>query len=89
MARYKQGLEWKVQDALIYMPDTTTIQRLIDQVIKINNRIYQQERANKGQRNPMPKKPQQAPKQWYRGLELMDLSSTKEKRKGAYKIYGK
>ena len=25
MARYKQGLKWKVQDTLIYMPDATTI----------------------------------------------------------------
>ena len=33
----------------------------------------------------MPKKPQQAPKQWYRGLKPMDLSGTKEKRKGACK----
>ena len=23
MARYKQGLKWKVQDVLIYMPDAT------------------------------------------------------------------
>ncbi len=25
MAKYKQGLKWKVQDALIYMPDVTTM----------------------------------------------------------------
>ena len=25
MARYKQGLKWKVQDVLIYMPDAITI----------------------------------------------------------------
>ncbi len=63
MARYKQGLKWKVQDALIYMLDAITIQRLIDQVIKIDNRIYQQERASKGQGNLTPKKPQQVPRQ--------------------------
>ena len=40
MARYKQGLKWKVQDMLIYMLDAITMQRLINQVIKINNRIY-------------------------------------------------
>src|SRR6266702_1609470 len=40
MARYKQGLKWKVQDVLIYMPDTIIMRGLIDQVIKINNRIY-------------------------------------------------
>ena len=30
MAKYKQGLKPKVQDALIYMPDITTIRELID-----------------------------------------------------------
>jgi len=40
MAKYKQGLKWKVQDALIYILDATTMRGLIDQVIKINNRIY-------------------------------------------------
>ena len=30
MAKYKQGLKWKVQDALIYMPDATTMQKLIN-----------------------------------------------------------
>ena len=58
-------------------------------MIKINNRIYQQERANKGQERSVPKKPQQAPRQWYGGPEPMDLSSTREKRKGAYKGCGK
>ena len=40
MAKYKQGLKWKIQDTLIYMLDTTTMQGLIDQAIKINNKIY-------------------------------------------------
>jgi len=39
------------------MPDATTIQGLIDQVIKINNRIYQQKKASKGQGNLTLKKP--------------------------------
>ena len=30
MAKYKQGLKWKVQDVLIYILDTMTMQRLID-----------------------------------------------------------
>ena len=30
MAKYKQGLKWKVQDALIYMLDTTIMRGLID-----------------------------------------------------------
>src|SRR6266571_4464476 len=85
MARYKQGLKWKVQDILIYMPDATTMRGLINQAIKIDNKIYQRERASKGQGNPMPKKPQQALRQWYGGPEPIDLSSTREKRKGAYK----
>ncbi len=56
MAKYKQGLKQKVQDALIYILDATTMQGLIDQAIKINNRIYQQERANKGQERLVLKK---------------------------------
>ncbi len=40
MAKYKQGLKWKVQDMLIYMPDAIMMRGLIDQVIKINNKIY-------------------------------------------------
>ena len=30
MARYKQGLKWKVQDTLIYILDATTIKGLIN-----------------------------------------------------------
>jgi len=40
MAQYKQGLKAKVQDAIILMEDTDTLRELIDQLIKINNRIY-------------------------------------------------
>ena len=56
MARYKQGLKWKVQDMLIYILNATTMRGLINQAIKINNRIYQQERANKGQERSALKK---------------------------------
>jgi len=31
------------------MEDTDTLRELIDQLIKINNRIYQREQAKKGQ----------------------------------------
>ena len=30
MAKYKQGLKWKIQDVLIYMLDVMTMQGLID-----------------------------------------------------------
>ena len=52
---------------------------LIKQVIKINNRIFQRERANKGNSKPIPvhRVPQQVQKPWY-GAEPIDLSSTQE-----------
>ena len=40
MAQYKQGLKAKVQDTIILMEDADTLRELIDQLIKINNRIY-------------------------------------------------
>jgi len=40
MAQYKQGLKAKVQDVIILIEDTDTLRELIDQLIKINNRIY-------------------------------------------------
>ena len=36
------------------MEDTKDITSLIEQVIKINNRIFQRERANKGNSKPIP-----------------------------------
>ena len=62
------------------MEDTNSITGLIKQVIKINNRIFQRERANKGNNSkPMPvhKAPQQVQKLWY-GVEPMDLNSTQK-----------
>ena len=47
MAKYKQGLKSKVQDALIYMQDTKSMQELIDQAVRIDNRIYQWEKITK------------------------------------------
>jgi len=40
MARYKQGLKSRVQDALIYMQDAENIRDLINQAVKIDNRLY-------------------------------------------------
>jgi len=87
MAQYKQGLKAKVQDAIILMEDADTLRELIDQAIKIDNRIYQREQAKKGQdRVPQSYKAQstqrqtQSQKPWY-GAEPMDLSGTKESKK--------
>ena len=52
---------------------------LIKQAIKINNRIFQRERANKNNSKPIPiyKALQQVQKPWY-SAELIDFSSTQE-----------
>jgi len=54
-----------VLNALILIEDPKNMQELIDKVIKINNRIYQREQANRGNiRQILVKKaPQQAMKQ--------------------------
>ena len=64
------------------MEDADSITDLIKQAIKINNRIFQRERANKGSSKPTPmhKVPQQVQKLWY-GAEPMDLSGTREHQK--------
>ena len=54
MAKYCQGLKSKVQDTLILIKDANSITDFIKQVIKINNRIFQRERANKGSSKPIP-----------------------------------
>ena len=53
---------------------------LIKQAIKINNQIFQRERANKGNSKPIPvyRAPQQVQKPWYGGVEPIDLSSIQE-----------
>ena len=43
MVQYKQGLKAKVQDAIILIEDVEILRELINQVIKINNQIYQRE----------------------------------------------
>jgi len=80
MSQYKKGLKSKVLDALVLVEDPENMQELIDKVVKINNRIYQREQANKGNvRQILVKKaPQQAARQWYRGPEPMDFSSTQK-----------
>ena len=54
MAKYCQRLKLKVQDILILIKDTEDITSLIKQVIKIDNRIFQKEKANKGSSKPIP-----------------------------------
>jgi len=65
MSQYKKGLKSKVLDALVLMEDPKNIQELINKVVKINNRIYQREQANKGnvRQIPVKKAPQQAARQ--------------------------
>ena len=47
MAQYKKGLKLKVLDALVLIEDSKNMWELIDKVVKIDNRIYQREQANK------------------------------------------
>ena len=85
MAQYKQGLKAKVQDVIILIEDAETLRELIDQLIKINNRIYQREQAKKGQDRVLQSYEAQSiywQIQSYKlqnsRPELMDLSGTKE-----------
>jgi len=80
MSQYKKGLKLKVLDALVLVEDPKNMWELIDKVVKINNRIYQREWANKKniKQIPVKKAPQQAVRQWYEGLEPMDFSGTQE-----------
>ena len=48
MAQYKKGLKLKVLDVLILVKDPKDIKDLINKIVKINNKIYQQKQANKG-----------------------------------------
>jgi len=48
IAQYRKGLKAKVLDTLVLVEDPEDIKDLINQVVKINNRIYQREWANKG-----------------------------------------
>jgi len=65
MSQYKKELKSKVLDALVLIEDPENMQELIDKIVKINNRIYQREQANrKNIRQILVKKaPQQAVRQ--------------------------
>jgi len=80
MSQYKKGLKSKVLDALVLIEDPKNIWELINKVVKINNRIYQRKQANRGniRQIPVKKAPQQTARQWYKGPEPIDLSSTQE-----------
>ena len=54
--------------------------KLIDKVVKINNRIYQREQANKGhiRQTLMQQAPQPAARQWYKGPKPIDFSGMQE-----------
>ena len=83
MAKYRRGLKSKVQDALILMEDAEDMRTLIDQAIRIDNRIFQREKASKIGSNrvtPVHRAPQPVQKPWY-GAEPMDLSATRESRR--------
>ena len=54
MAQYKKGLKSKVLDALVLVEDPDNIKDLIDKIVKINNRIYQKEQANKRHNKHIP-----------------------------------
>jgi len=80
MSQYKKGLKSKVLDALVLVEDPKNMWELINKVVKIDNRIYQKEWANRGNvRQILVKKiPQQTARQWYGSPEPIDLSSTQE-----------
>jgi len=69
-----------VLDALVLVEDSKNMRELIDKIVKINNRIYQREQANRGniRQIPVKKAPQPAARQWYKSPEPMDLSSMQE-----------
>ena len=47
MVQYRQGLKAEVQNAIILIEDPDNIRELIEQAIKVDNRIYQSKRAKK------------------------------------------
>jgi len=54
-----------VLDVLVLVEDPENIKELINKIIKINNKIYQREQANRGhiRQIPVKKVPQQAARQ--------------------------
>ena len=47
MAQYKKELKSKVLDTLVLVKDSKNMQKLINKIVKIDNRIYQRKQANK------------------------------------------
>ena len=47
ISQYKKRLKSKVLDTLVLIKDPKNIWELIDKIVKINNRIYQREQANR------------------------------------------
>ena len=47
MVQYRQGLKAEVQNIIILIKDPKDIKELIKQIIKIDNRIYQNKKAKK------------------------------------------
>ena len=58
------------------MEDPKNMQELINKIVKINNRIYQREQANKShiKQSLVQKAPQQALRQQYKGPEPMNFN---------------
>ena len=52
--QYKKGLKSKVLNILVLVEDPKNIRELIDKIVKIDNRIYQREQANKGYIKQIP-----------------------------------
>ena len=48
MAQYKKRLKLKVLNVLVLVEDSDNIKDLINKIVKIDNKIYQREWANKG-----------------------------------------
>jgi len=65
MSQYKKRLKSKVLDTLVLIKDPKNMWELINKIVKINNRIYQREQANKSniKQIPVKKAPQQAARQ--------------------------
>jgi len=65
MSQYKKGLKSKMLNALVLVEDPKNMQELINKIIKIDNRIYQREQANRKniRQIPVKKTPQQAARQ--------------------------
>ena len=80
MAQYKKELKSKVLNTLMLVEDPDDMKNLIDKIIKINNKIYQREQANKECNKHMPvyKSLQQTQRQWYKGPKPMNFNSIKE-----------